>query len=1368
MNRWIAILCTAILLNSARAAEPDAGVLPVGDDGQPLNLDFETGTLKDWTATGDAFAGQPIRGDTVAPRRPGMKSRHQGEYWIGGWEKKNDPATGTLTSVPFEVTHPWATFLIGGGPCPDTCVELVRTDTGAVFSRTSGLAEEDLRRVAVDLRPVMGKRIFIRLVDKQRGHWGHVNFDDFRFHAADPKVPPRPPVREQLLAQLPADEHKFAGLPPDKAAQVMTVPDGFTVSLFAGEPDVQQPIAFTFDDRGRLWVCEAFCYPTRKPYPSILLPEAERKNGDRIVIFEDTKGTGHFDKKTVFMEGFNLLSGIEFGFGGIWVGAAPYFAFIPIDATGDKPAGPPQILLDGWGYEDTHEVLNSFIWGPDGWLYGCHGVFTHSRVGKPGTPAKDRATLNAGIWRYHPTRHEFEVFAEGTSNPWGLDYDEHGQFFIEACVIPHCFHIIQGARYQRQAGPHVNLYTYADIKTIADHLHWQGANPWAGIGRSDSLGGGHAHCGLMCYLGGAWPAEYRGKLFMGNIHGQRLNMDIPKPKGSGFVASHGKDFLLANDAWARFIACKYGPDGNAYLIDWYDKQACHDKKDEIWDRSNGRIYKISYRGTKALTKFDLTRVSDSDLPKLQLSENDWMVRHARRILQEKARPEPIMQDSTGKTVPSSYKSVGILQELTHLLFDHADETIRLRALWSLNAYDELSDDDLWRCFTDKGQYVRAWAIQLALEKGKQNRELPKELVELARHDPSPIVRLYLASAAQRLPATQRWDMVESLATHGEDATDHNLPLMVWYAAEPLAAEDPARALDLAAKAKLPLLAFMVRRIAAIGTPESLALLVDHLGKTDDTTAQITILAGINESLKGRRRVPMPAGWPAVFRRLGNAHQPEVQSQALSLAATFGDPQALVALRATLADTAANPALRHAALTSLAGAKDPRLLPLLHKLIAEPPLRAAAIKALAGYDDPATPSLLLGAYPTLTPAERRDALNTLAARPAYGKALLDAVAAKSIPAGDVSADIVRQLRNLHDADLTRRIAEAWGVVRDTPADRKAAIARYKKMVNTRKDLAPDLSHGRLLFAKTCQQCHTLFGVGGKVGPDITGSNRPNLDYLLENILDPSAVIPKEYAATLIILKSGRSITGIVREETPAALTVITANETLTVPKTDIESREASAVSMMPDDLVKNLSDTDVRALIGYLQSPKQIPILATADTAKEFFNGKDLTGWIGDPKLWSVENGEIVGKSPGIKHNQFLVSDLTATDFKLSLKIKLVPNAGNSGIQFRSEPLPDGEMRGPQADVGAGYWGTLYEESARGALTKENREKFVKKNDWNEYVIEAVGSHVRTWINGNLCVDIDDPRVSRRGVFGLQIHSGPAMEVRFKELKLEVK
>jgi putative membrane-bound dehydrogenase-like protein len=1320
---------------------PKEGVLPVGADGKPLNLDFETGTLKDWTAEGDAFKGQPIKGDTVFARRKDMKSEHQGNYWIGGYELHLDKPQGTLTSVAFKVTHPWASFLVGGGPSPETCVELVRADTKEVFSRTSGAEEENLRRVAVDVRAHLGKDIFIRLVDKHSGHWGHINFDDFRFHSEKPDVPPR-------KAQGPApDVYKFAGLSPEKAAAAMTVPEGFSVSLFAGEPDVMQPIALCLDDRGRLWVAEAYSYPIRRN---------DKDAKDRIVIFEDTDGDGKFDKRTVFMEGLNLVSGLEVGFGGVWIGAAPYLMFVPMKDGEDKPAGKPQILLDGWHYEDTHETLNAFCWGPDGWLYGCHGVFTHSRVGKPGTPNDQRTPINAGVWRYHPTKHVFEVFAEGTSNPWGLDFDDRGQAFIEACVVPHAFHMIQGGRFQRQAGNHFNPYTYADIQTIADHLHWQGANQWAGNFSSGSKGGGHAHAGLLIYQGGAWPEEYNGKMFMGNIHGHRLNMDILKRNGSGFVASHGADFLQANDAWARLINMRTGPDGNVYVIDWYDKQACHvGGVVDAWDRTNGRIYKVSYRGTKPATGVDLAKKRDAELVGLLQDKNVWYARQAQRLLQERAANQKLDADT--------HEALAKLA-----LDDHTDTVVQLRALWALHVTDGLTKKNrLEKAIRSQSDYVRAWALQLSLEDRKAPDDLVQMMAAIASQDPRPVVRLYLASAAQRLPVEKRWEVMEALVGRAQDARDPNLPLMYWYAAEPLAGEDPGRALDLAAQAKVPyLLTFMARRVASSAKAGPLEQVVRVLGEATDTAKQLAVLQGANEGLKGRRQVDMPKEWSDVYMKLSRSRDADVRGQATALAVTFGDPTAFAELRSVLQSEGAALPARQGALAALLGARDKELPPVLLALVKEPALRGAAIRGLANFDDPKTPEIVLGVYASLTIEERRDALNTLAARAAYGKAMMDAVAAKKVPANDVPAEVVRQLRTFNDKDLDKRIGEVWGIVRTTPADRVKLIADWKKKLNGPAP-APDLSLGRAMFAKTCQQCHTLYGVGGKVGPDITGSNRSNLDYLLENILDPSAVIPNEYKATQIELKSGRFVTGIIRGETAAAVTVLTANETLTIPINEIDSRTPSNVSMMPDDVLKPLNDTEIRALIAYLRHSSQVPMRATADNAKDLFNGKDLSGWDGDMKLWSVENGEIVGKSPGIKKNEFLKSHITATDFRLTLKVKLVPNKENSGVQFRSEPLPDGEMRGPQADVGQGWWGKLYEESGRGVLSNGAGEKHVKADGWNEYEIVAQGSKVKTWINGVLSVDVDDEQISRRGIFALQIHSGGPMEVRFKDLKLEI-
>jgi putative membrane-bound dehydrogenase-like protein len=1324
-------------LANARPANEAPGELPTGADGKPLNLDFETGTLKDWVAEGEAFKGQPVKDDTVVRRRGDMRSRHQGRYWIGTYELKGDGPQGTLISATFKVTQPWASFLVGGGSHSNTCVELVRKDTGAVFHRASGQDEEDMRREVVDLRPVAGKEIFIRLVDHDSGGWGHINFDDFRLHRSKPAYPPR---------AVAPDIYAYAGLAPDKAAAAMTVPEGFSVQLFAGEPDVQQPIAFCLDDRGRLWVAEAYSYPIRRK-------DGEAK--DRILIFEDTNGDGRFDKRTVFMEGLNLVSGLEVGFGGVWIGAAPYLLFVPCKEGEDKPSGPPQVLLDGWAYQDTHETLNTFRWGPDGWLYGCHGVFTHSRVGKPGTSKEERVPINAGVWRYHPTRHVFEVFAHGTSNPWGLDFDPHGQAFVEACVIPHAYHIIQGGRYQRQAGTHFNPYTFADIQTIADHLHWQGADQWKSVASSGSSGGGHAHAGLMIYQGGAWPAEYKDdKLFMGNIHGHRFNTDVLHRKGSGFVASHGPDFLQANDAWARFINLQYGPDGNVYFIDWYDKQACHTTNADIWDRTNGRVYKVSYRGTKPVT-VDLGKLSDADLVQLQLHDNQWFVRHARRLLQERAARGTLDRPA-------------VHAALDKIAFENADEVRRLRGLWTLHATGGLTAERIARALGDSNEYVRAWALQLALEGGEASPELLKRMTELARNDRSPVVRLYLASGLQRLPAAVRWDVLEELLAHGEDAADPNLPCMDWFAAEPLGGLDPARALALAGRAKLPsLLNFMVRRVAAPGTPEAVSLVVDTLARAGDDATRRTILRGLADALKGRRRVAMPAGWRDVYDSLGHGTDAEARALAFALGVVFGDDRAFAELRRILGDQHAASVARQAALASLLAGGDLALPPLLQRLVGEPSLRGAALRGLAAFDDPRTPDVILAALPSLTQEERRDALNTLAARATYALALLDAVVAKKLAATDVSADIIRQMRNLGDPKVDKRIAETWGIVRSTPIERARLIADYRKKLTAPWPTPADPVLGRALFAKTCQQCHTLFGVGGKVGPDITGSNRANLDYLLENILDPSAVIPKEYAATVFNLKSGRVVTGIVRGETPAAYTVVTQTETLTLSRDDVELRTPSELSMMPDDLLKQLNEEEVRALVAYLQSPVQTAYLATKDNVKDFFNGKDLTGWNGDPKLWSVENGEIVGRSPGLKRNEFLRSQLAAGDFRLRLKLKLVPDEGNSGVQFRTEELHDGEVKGPQADVGKGWWGKLYEENARGILSNKSGEPYVKVNDWNDYEIVAVGSRVKTFLNGKPCADVDDPAMSRRGIFAFQIHAGGPMEVRFKDIRLEL-
>ena len=795
-----------------------AGQLPV-KNGKPLNLNFETGTLQDWTATGDAFTNALMKEDPSPIHEKDMKIGFEGKYFLSSGGTVNYKQTGTLTSVPFKVTQPFAAFRVSGGALQDTRVELLLAGTDSVIYHITGQGRATLQPAVVDLQAYLNKEIFIRIVDNETGisqipyisndKWAHINFDEFLFYPTRPDFP-NELKQKDIIILPPLDPVLNAGLSGQEAAKAMTLPKGFKITLAASEPDIIRPISFTIDAKGRLWVVEGHTYP---------VPAPEGQGRDRILIFEDTDGDGTLDNRKVFTGGLNLVSGIEVGMGGVWLGAAPYLLFIPIDAKNDKPAGPPQKLLDGWGTDDTHEVLNNLRWGPDGWLYGTHGVFTHSNVGKPGATDAERTKINAGVWRYHPGSHQFEVFAEGSSNPWGIDFNDYGHPFITVCVIPHMYHVIQGARYQRQAGKHFNPYTYDDIKTIADHVHWVGERgPHAGNFRSASAGGGHAHAGAMIYLGGdTWPKEYRNDIFMNNINGAKLNIDHLTRSGSGYEATHKNDFLSMNDSWSQWLNFKYDPSGSVYAIDWYDKNQCHSPNPDVHNKTMGRIFKITHENDKWV-KVDLAKASDMDLVNYQLNSNEWYVRQARTILQERG---------PNKKVHKALKEI---------LSKNPDPTRKLRALWTLHVTKGLNEKDLTDLLVNENEYVRSWAIQLLVENKTASPETLKRFAALAQQDNSALVRLYLTSAMLRLEPSQRWDVVEALVQKSEDKDDHNLPLMVWYAAEPLAAIDMKRALQIAEKAKLPkILPYTIQRIGAIGTEESKKVLKefnDRLGKTD--------------------------------------------------------------------------------------------------------------------------------------------------------------------------------------------------------------------------------------------------------------------------------------------------------------------------------------------------------------------------------------------------------------------------------------------------------------------------------------------------------------------------------------------------------
>src|SRR5438270_9908683 len=398
-----------------------------------------------------------------------------------------------------------------------------------------------------------------------------------------------------------------APLSPAEAQKKFVVPAGFEVRLFAAEPDVINPVAMTWDERGRLWVLGLYEYPLGAPPGT--------KPRDRIKILEDTDSDGRADKVTVFADGLNLATGLALGNGGVYVGQAPDLLFLE-DTNHDDKADTRTVLLTGFGLDDRHELLNGFTWGPDGWLYMTHGVFTHSRVKIPEASAPG-VEVTAAVARYQPHTKQFEVFADGTSNPWGVDFDRAGNAFVSACVIDHLFHMAPGGQYVRQGGSPLNPYGYELLPSIVDHKHKMAA-----------------YSGVQIYQGNQYPEEYRGAILMGNIHDNAIHQDRLTPNGSSFRASFTQDFVRGNDGWFMPVSTQVGPDGAVWIMDWYDKYPCYQNANadpEGVDRELGRIWRVVYTGnnpgakvpSRPDVKMDLGKASSAELVGLLSHPNVW-------------------------------------------------------------------------------------------------------------------------------------------------------------------------------------------------------------------------------------------------------------------------------------------------------------------------------------------------------------------------------------------------------------------------------------------------------------------------------------------------------------------------------------------------------------------------------------------------------------------------------------------------------------------------------------------------------------------------------------------------------------------------
>lgn len=978
-----------------------------------------------------------------------------------------------------------------------------------------------------------------------------------------------------VFAEIPqpydSDKSVTRPLPPNEAAAQWKLPPGFKATVFAAEPDVRQPIAMAIDGRGRLWVAECYTYAeVRKGFDNELR--------DRIVIFEDADGDGRFDKRTVFCEDLLRLSSVEIGFGGVWAITSPTMVFIPDRDGDDRPDGPIQVMLDGFEWQRNHHTMaNGLRWGPDGWLYGRNGIQAVSSLGKPGTSEPARVKTNGGIWRYHPQRQTVEMVCDGTTNPWGMDWNEHGEGFFINTVIGHLWQIIPGAHYRRMHGNDLNPHTYEIIEQHADHVHWAAGeawNSWQKLGTTDATsaaGGGHAHTGLMFYGGDNWPDDWRGKLLTINFNGRRLNVEnVTRTTGSGYVGRHAPDVGFAADPFFRGIDLLYGADGGVFIADWSDTGECHDDNGVF--RQSGRIYKITHGGTTTRPAIaDIAKLAPQELLPLLAHKNEFFARQARKRLQELA--------ATGA-------DLAVAKSALRERFSRETNVVqKLRALWSLHSAGGADAPFLRAQLTHASEHVRAWAIRFLADDtailAKDEISI-QSLVQLAATEPSPFVRLALASALQRLPISRRAELAQPLFRRSEDAADHNLPQMLWYGVEPLGASDPATLATLGAECELPLTRRCIaRRLAEDRQKSEVALSVLLTKAAADPRWQADVLTGMRDALKGERKATPPAAWKTVSPKLASSTDPKVKELFRALGAVFDDPLALESTRVVVLDSSANVDTRRAALRSLIDSRATGLRAVCETVLTVPGLAAIAADGLALEKDPTVADAILGKFSAIAPTERNAVLSALVSRPAWASRVLDAVASDRLPRAELTVFHARQIRGFNDAVLTKRLGEVWGASRDSDTEKLAQIARWKKQLTTAVLAKADKARGRTLYSTVCASCHVLNGEGGKIGPELTGSGRDNLDYLLQNILDPSAAVPREYQLVTLNTKDGRALSGFIRSRTERVVVLQTLAEAVSLPAGDISDTETTTLSLMPEGLLEALPENDVRDLIAYL-------------------------------------------------------------------------------------------------------------------------------------------------------------------------------------------
>ncbi|MBX9653104.1 c-type cytochrome [bacterium] len=1011
---------------------------------------------------------------------------------------------------------------------------------------------------------------------QMKGGWEFRTGDDPSW--AKPDKPARPEGRpfedikrsSDLVQSLMNRLTVGGSLKAEESLKAFTKPDDLDVDLLLHEPGIEQPLFLNFDERGRLWVVEYRQYPQpaglkmlsrdrfwRAVYDKVPPPPPNHFKGkDRITIHEDTDGDGTYDSSKIFLDGLNICTAVERGRGGVWVLNPPYLLFYPDKNNDDVPDGDPEVRLAGFGLEDTHSVANSLCWGPDGWLYAAQGSTVTGNIVRPGVDKVGVTSMGQLIWRYHPERRVYEIFAEGGGNAFGCEFDSKGRVFSgHNGGDTRGFHYVQGGYYQKgfsKHGPLSNPYSFGYFPQMK--------NP--PVSRFTHT--------FIIYEGGSFPAKYEGLLMavaplQGFVSSSRIIAD-----GSTFRTEDAGNLLTTSDAYFKPVDIKSGPDGAVYVADWYDHNVNHYRNHEGHiDPSSGRVYRLRDKNATFEKPVDLGRLSSSQLIDLLSDTNEWTRRTVQRLLADR-REESLLPELTKKLVG-------------------AEGQLALEALWAIHNLGGWTDAVALDGLAHKDPHVRRWSVRFVGDEKSASPEVAAKLAEIAATEPNVETRSQLASTAKRLPADQALPIIKALLTRSEDASDPHLPLLDWWALESKIKSDQEKALTLfddPAIWKLPLteqfiLERLMKRFASTGSRQDLIICAKLLTLAPSPVEAKHLMTGFEQAFVGRSLSEIPDELASALARQGAVSIP--------LGIRLKRSDSLKEALSLLSESKTPIRVKVAIVETLGEVDEPSAIPVLLKLLnssVNDDLTIATLTTLARYLQPGVGESILASAKRLKGEPRTVALTTLASRKEWTVLLLAALQDESISQNDVPAEVVRRLALHREPVIALAVKQRFGEVKGvSTAEAQASIDRYRKLLKTTGGTP---YAGYQVFAKSCNRCHKLFSEGGAIGPDLTSYKRDDLDNLLLAVVNPSAEVREGFETYQVFTTDGRTLAGfIVDQDKNVVLLRSAEGQTFTINRDDIDEMEKSPKSLMPDGILETLTEQQVRDLFAYLRSTQPL-------------------------------------------------------------------------------------------------------------------------------------------------------------------------------------